>query len=163
MHITSRSEYGMRAMILLAEQMADERLSATVIAERTLVPLKYLEQILRDLKRAGLVRSYAGVRGGYRLAAHASEVTAGQIVRAVDKDVMPVSCVWDDDRPTCELEIGCNLRPLWKRVQLAVSDVLDRTTLAQLAHNPGIPTEFDIQEEASETRTDEKIAKDYSI
>ncbi|MEL6348376.1 MAG: Rrf2 family transcriptional regulator [Myxococcota bacterium] len=135
MAITTRSEYGMRAMILLAEQMGDELLSTTELARRAFIPRKYLEQILRDLKHANLVTSRAGVNGGYRLARPPRQITAGQIVCVLDK-MNIMTCVGPSDKPPCDHQIGCSLRPLWQRVYAAMNDVLDSTTLEQLAFNP---------------------------
>lgn len=135
MAITTRSEYGMRAMLLLAEQVDDELLSTTELARRALIPRKYLEQILRDLKQAGLVISHAGVHGGYRLSRAPAQITAGEVVRCLDQvDVM--GCVSAEPQAPCEQRRGCSLRPLWQRLQSAIQDVLDSTTLDQLAVTP---------------------------
>jgi Rrf2 family protein len=135
MPITSRSEYGMRAMILLAEQFGEERLSASELAKRGHIPVKYLEQILAELKRAHLVISHAGARGGYRLARPAAEISAGDVIRALDGTMSPMSCVASVQQDPCELEVGCHLRPLWTRLQQAMSEVLDGTSLHQLAYS----------------------------
>ena len=137
MAITTRSEYGMRAMILLAEQLGDELLSTAEVARRAYIPRKYLEQILRDLKRGGLVLSQAGVHGGYRLARPAARITAGQIVRCLDHvDVMGCVSKEPKKKAPCDHLRGCALRPLWQRLQGAIHEVLDATTLEQLAFNP---------------------------
>lgn len=133
MPITSRSEYGMRAMILLAEQAPDDLVSASEVSRREHIPLKYLEQLLSELKKAGLVASHPGARGGYRLARPASDVPVAEIVRALDGPFAPMSCVADGERPPCAFEANCKLRPLWSRLHLAVHEVLDQTTLAELA------------------------------
>lgn len=133
MPITSRSEYGMRAMILLAEQQGDELLSASELSRREHIPLKYLEQLLSELKKGGLVVSFPGARGGYRLARAPGEVTVGEVVRALDGAFAPMSCVVDGEREPCAFEEGCKLRPLWSRVHVALHNVLDKTTLLELA------------------------------
>lgn len=136
MPITSRSEYGMRAMILLAEQPRDELLSASELSRREHIPLKYLEQLLSELKKGGLVVSFPGARGGYRLARAPEQVTVGEVVRALDGAFAPMSCVHDGpDRTPCAFEEGCKLRPLWSRLYKAVHGVLDETSLSQLAHS----------------------------
>jgi Rrf2 family protein len=80
MSITTRSEYGLRALALLAEQLGDERLSASEIARREEIPIKYLEQILSSLKRAGLVQSRAGAHGGYRLTRDPREISVAEVI-----------------------------------------------------------------------------------
>lgn len=134
MAITTRSEYGMRAMIVLAEQLGDELLSTTELARTAHIPRKYLEQILRELKSAGLVTAQAGARGGYRLARPAAQITAGQIVRCLDQTQI-MDCVSETPRKPCERMFGCSLRPLWQRLQDAMHEVLDSTSLEQLAFN----------------------------
>jgi Rrf2 family cysteine metabolism transcriptional repressor len=123
MPITTRSEYGMRAMLLLASEPDGQRMSATELAERARIPRKYLEQILRDLKSAGLIRSYAGVQGGYQLTRPTTEITAGEVVRSLDQ-MNIMGCVG-----------GCSLRPLWQRLYAAMHEVLDSTTLQQLTES----------------------------
>lgn len=133
MPITSRSEYGMRAMILLAEQQGTDLLSASELSRREHIPLKYLEQLLSELKKGGLVTSFPGARGGYRLARASEEITVGEVVRALDGAFAPMSCVVDGDREPCAFEEGCKLRPLWSRLHVALHNVLDKTTLHELA------------------------------
>ena len=135
MAITTRSEYGMRAMIVLAEQLGDEVVSTAELARTAHIPRKYLEQILRDLKAAKLVLSQAGARGGYRLARSAAHITAGQIVRSLDQTEI-MACVGASQQSrSCDHIFGCSLRPLWQRLQDAMHSVLDETSLDQLAFN----------------------------
>lgn len=136
MSFTTRSEYGLRAMVLLAEQFGDEVLSAARIARQESIPPKYLEHILRELKRAGLVVSRAGARGGYRLARASREITVCDVVVAVDG--APAL------RPSGEEAAGSRgqgagrLRPLWQKLDAAMLAVLQSTTLDQLAFSPQI-------------------------
>ena len=136
MPITSRSEYGMRAMILLAEQQGEDLISASELSRREHIPLKYLEQLLSELKKGGLVVSHPGARGGYRLARNAQKITVGEVVRSLDGPFAPMSCVQEGDRPACAFEVGCKLRPLWSKLHAAVQEVLDNTTLDGLAFGP---------------------------
>jgi Rrf2 family cysteine metabolism transcriptional repressor len=134
MPITTRSEYGMRAMLLLASEPDGQRMSATELAERARIPRKYLEQILRDLKSAGLIRSYAGVQGGYQLTRPTTEITAGEVVRSLDQ-MNIMGCVGAASEPSCDQLLGCSLRPLWQRLYAAMHEVLDSTTLQQLTES----------------------------
>jgi len=138
MPITSRSEYGMRAMIVLAEQGADDLLSASELARREHIPLKYLEQLLAELKKAGLLISFPGARGGYRLSRPAPAIQVGEIVRALDGPLAPMNCVSDGERTPCAFEANCKLRPLWSLLHGAVLGVLDHTTLEQVAGSGGL-------------------------
>lgn len=136
MAITTRSEYGLRAMSLLAEQLGDELLSASEIARREDIPVKYLEQILSAVRKAGLVRSQPGARGGYRLARPAREITVREVVVAVDGPVSPLACSAKERASTPGYSGTNRLRPLWDRLELAMRDVLEHTTLDQLAFSP---------------------------
>lgn len=127
MAITTRSEYGLRAMVLLSEQFGDELLSAKELAGRERIPLKYLEQILAELKRSGLVVSQAGARGGYRLARPARTIRVADVVSALDG---PLGRVPRDT--TSGAAVGQRLQPLWARLERAMTTVLESTTLEQL-------------------------------
>ena len=131
MAITTRSEYGMRAMLLLATAESEERMSAGELSEQARIPRKYLEQILRDLKRAGLIRSYAGVHGGYQLTRPATCITAGEVIRSLDQMNVMI-CVGEAAAQSCDQLLGCSLRPLWQKLYTAMHEVLDSSTLQQL-------------------------------
>lgn len=130
MPITRRSEYGLRAMVLLGEQVGEERLSATELSRREAIPIKYLEQILAALRKAGLVTSQAGAKGGYRLARPAAQITIGCIVRALDGPLDPGPI--DAAPPPSAGQPEARLWPLWRRLGQAMREVLDGTTLDQL-------------------------------
>jgi Rrf2 family protein len=123
----------MRAMLLLASGAPALRMSTTELSDGARIPRKYLEQILRDLKRAGLVRSYAGVHGGYELTRPATDITTGEIIRSLDS-MSIMSCVGEvkSTDTACEQLLGCSLRPLWQRLDRAMHEVLESTTLHQL-------------------------------
>ena len=140
MVITTRSEYGMRAMLLMATSGSSTRTSSTKLAEQAKLPKKYLEQILRDLKLAGLLLSHPGVHGGYQLSRSATLITAGEVIRALD-EMTVMNCV-GDATPTqsCDQFLGCSLRPLWQRLYEAMHEVLDSTTLQQLTEGSCVAT-----------------------
>ena len=132
MNVSTKSEYGMRAMIYLAERRARRVVPAREIAEHWKVPVKYLEQILKILKDAGLVESQVGVSGVYRLTRAPSLITAGEVIRALDGRLAPISCVSHGEYVPCEFEMGCGLKVLWERTYAAILGVLDHTTVADL-------------------------------
>jgi Rrf2 family cysteine metabolism transcriptional repressor len=136
MSITTRSEYGLRALALLAEQLGDERLSASEIARREEIPIKYLEQILSSLKRAGLVQSRAGAHGGYRLTRDPREISVAAVIAAVDGDPGPLPCGAAPAEGPLPFQGSHRLRPLWLALGTAMQDVLRATTLDQLAFSP---------------------------
>ena len=136
MNISTKSEYGLRALIYLASNAERGATPAREIAEEWNVPIKYLEQILKTLREAGLVESQVGVGGGYRLARPATLITAGEVIRALDGRIAPMGCVSSYDYVPCEFEPACGLRTLWLRTRAAILGVLDQTTVADLCTPP---------------------------
>lgn len=138
MIFTTKAEYGVRLLVELGRQDGEGPVSLKAIAESERLPLAYLERIVALLKRAGLVESTRGARGGYRLARDPSQVTMDEAISALEGEVAPMSCFYDDasgERVLCSHEgdaQACATRLLWLRVQGGVSEALGRTTLAEL-------------------------------
>jgi Rrf2 family protein len=134
MKVSTRVHYGLRAMTELARSYAEQRLlSIAEIARSEDLPLAYLEQLVGELRRAGLVEGTRGVRGGYRLARAPSAITVGDVYRVLEGAVAPVECTAEDYLPgSCVREPVCLSRSIWDRVQRAILDVLDSTTLDDL-------------------------------
>ncbi len=132
MKISSRGEYSLRALIVLG-QSTQQVMSIGDIAERTLVPVHYLEQILLQLKMIGVVKSKRGVHGGYALRLLPEEINIGEIIRKLEGPLAPMGCVSLTAYDPCPLEEkGCLLKPLWALVRDTVAHVLDQTTLDAL-------------------------------
>ncbi len=136
MKLTKRGEYGIKALIDLAAQ--DDPQAATQIkdiAQRQKIPIKFLEQILLTLKNSGVLRSRAGVGGGYYLAKPPAEITLGHVVRVLDGPLAPISCVSQTayERCVCADEATCGLRLTMLDVRNAIADILDQTTLADVS------------------------------
>lgn len=140
MNVSTKSEYGLRALIYLADHGEREAVPAREIAEKWNVPVKYLEQILKLLKENGIVASQVGLGGGYRLTRPATLITAGEIIRILDGRLSPMGCVSTYDYEPCEFEPACGLKTLWARARAALVGVLDQTTIADLctpaSHKP---------------------------
>lgn len=105
------------------------------IAREESIPLKFLEAILLDLKGHGLLESKLGRKGGYRLSRPPSSVTVGSIIRMMEGPLAPIPCASETAYrpcPECKDVEGCGTRIIMREVRDAVSDVLDRTTLADL-------------------------------
>lgn len=129
MWISTKAQYGMRALVEVALG-GDEPTSLKTVAERQSLSHQYLEQIFAVLRRAGIVESVRGARGGYRVARPLDQVPALEVVELLEGSVAPVSCI--DDEANC-LRVGrCSTEVLWRRVDLAVRDVLGSITLAEL-------------------------------
>jgi Rrf2 family protein len=138
MRLSKRGEYGLRAMIALAEPAekgsAPKMMQIKEISERENISTKFLEQILLALKNAGLVHSKMGVGGGYYLARPAKDITFGQIFRVLDGPVAPIKCVSQMAYEPCGCpdEATCGLRLVMGDVRNAISDILDKTSLADV-------------------------------
>lgn len=111
------------------------------IAKRQHLPVRYLEQILLSLKRAGFLESKRGVSGGYYLTKHPREITIGAIIRAMEGPIIPIFCVGSDKREICIEEPHCSLRDIWADVRDAVVQIVDRTTLEDLCRRIRIKQE----------------------
>jgi Rrf2 family cysteine metabolism transcriptional repressor len=136
MKVSTRVHYGLRAMTELARSYGDERLvSISEIARTEDLPVAYLEQLVGELRRAGLVEGTRGVHGGYRLARPPAEMTVGEVYRVLEGEVAPVECTAEHYLPgSCPREPVCLSRSIWDRVQRAILGVLDANTLEDLLH-----------------------------
>jgi Rrf2 family protein len=144
MNVSTKSEYGLRALIYLASHDDRGAVPAREIAAEWSVPVKYLEQILKTLKEGEIVESQVGVGGGYRLSRPASLITAGEVIRILDGRIAPMGCVSSTDYVPCEFEPSCGLRTLWARTRAAMLGVLDQTTIADLSRPPSRGAVVDI-------------------
>lgn len=137
MKVSTRGEYGVRAMVALAHHYGEGPLSIAEIARQSNIPSAYLEQLVAPLRRAGLVTSRRGARGGYILSRDPAEIRVGDVYRVMEGPVAPMDCVSEDQADqTCPLIDGCETRPIWLKVRDSIVDVLDSTTLADLATKP---------------------------
>jgi Rrf2 family protein len=138
MRLSKRGEYGLRAMISLADYTDREDASPLVqikeISERENIPSKFLEQILLALKNAGLLQSKMGFGGGYYLARPPAEINLGKIVRVLDGPLAPIRCVSQMAYEPCDCpdEQTCGLRMVMGDVRNAIADILDHTSLADV-------------------------------
>lgn len=131
--ISQKLEYAIRAMIELSQHRAEGVLvSARQIAERQQIPLRFLEQQLGALGKAGLVESFRGAGGGCRLARAPQEITVAQVADAIEGHMYPVFCLEPSDH-TCFADSRCGLQGFWADVAHAVQRVFEETTVADLA------------------------------
>ncbi|CAN5778842.1 Rrf2 family transcriptional regulator [soil metagenome] len=133
MKVSTRGEYGVRAMVTLAKRHGTGPASIATIAEESAIPYSYLEQLIAPLKRAGLVESRRGAAGGYQLSRPPGEMRIGEIYRAMEGPIAPMDCVSEDtDVQTCPLIPNCETRPVWMSVRDSIAQTLDSMTLADL-------------------------------
>jgi Rrf2 family protein len=131
--LSQKCKYALQALLVLARENSEELLLVSDIAERENLPKKFLEAILLELNRNGLVRSRRGRGGGYARAKPADLITFGQVVRIMDGPLAPLSCVsvnyyrrCDD----CKDEQACEIRKVMRRVRDAIAMELDGTSLS---------------------------------
>ena len=137
MKVSTRGEYGVRAMVSLAHHFGEGPMSITEIARQTNIPPAYLEQLIAPLRRAELVISKRGARGGYVLAREPENIRVGDVYRVMEGPVAPMDCVSEDlDDQNCPLIENCETRPMWLKLRDAMTEALDSTTLADLAKAP---------------------------
>ena len=125
-----RSDYGARAVIDLARRYGEGPVQSAEIAAREAIPEAYLEQLLTSLRKAGLVRSSRGPRGGHELARDPSAVSLGEIVRALEGPFLSLDCLGDADGDPAST--AAVTRELWEEVASAANGILEATTIASL-------------------------------
>ncbi len=131
MKLSTRTRYGMRAIIELAQYEGKRPLQLKAIADRQAISVKYLEQLMSLLRSAGFVRSVRGSKGGYVLARPADQVRLHEIFRCLEGPVTTTECTADSD--VCKRSADCVARDIWMQVEAAVQDVLSAITLADVA------------------------------
>ncbi|MCI9402315.1 MAG: Rrf2 family transcriptional regulator [Oscillospiraceae bacterium] len=130
MKISTKGRYALRLMLDIALTGSEEPVPLRDVAERQDISNKYLEQIVTQLSRAGLVRSVRGMGGGYLLTRRPEEFTVGEILRALEGSLAPVSCA--EDPACCCRADQCVTQEVWEKIQAAVNGVVDNITLADL-------------------------------
>lgn len=131
LRINRKTDYAVRVLLALAKQPQDKRLSTSAIQEQMLVPRAFLQRIVADLSRAGLINTYPGPKGGLQLAHAMDEINLRHIVEAIDGPLLISDCLAENG--TCELDIDCPVRPRWERMQLMIVRELEQASLTVLA------------------------------
>src|SRR2546430_5677276 len=138
MMFSTKAEYGLRGMVELAKHAGEEPVPLAEIAAKDGLPLAYLEHLVARLRKAGLVDSRRGSRGGYLLARPAHEIAMAEIVEALEGSIAPIECISQapDGSIVCSRESDpghvCPTKLLWTRVRFAIVRTLQETTLADL-------------------------------
>jgi len=146
MMFSTKAEYGVRVMVELARRAGGEPVPLAEIAAHDGLPLAYLEHLVARLRKAGLVDSRRGSRGGYMLARAAEEITMAEVVAALEGSIAPIECISEaaDGSIVCSRESSpdhvCPTKLLWTRVRMSIVSTLRETTLADLLNTPTLPT-----------------------
>ena len=130
MRISSRCEYGLRAMVYLAARGGEHPVPLPEIAAEEGIPAPFLERILARLREGGLVKATRGVTGGYQLARESAGIAVGDIVTALEGPLSLVGCVPDEE--ACARAESCASRVVWRRLDTAISGALNGITLEDL-------------------------------
>ena len=136
MKLSVRGEYALRALTVLALDYLEDDSVVPIqqISVRQNIPRRFLEQILNDLRSAGIVESKRGVAGGYRLRLPPDRITLARVIRHIEGPLAPVSCVSEQfyEKCTCPDEKLCGIRSVMQDVRGAIVKILEEVTLAQL-------------------------------
>ena len=134
MRVTTWAEYGLIVAVHLARRGAGTPLPARELAGDEGLPADYVEQILLKLRRAGIVKSARGARGGYALARPPEDVSVRDVVEAAEHRTFEVNCDHHPVHPDrCSSASECSLRPVWRALQRRIDDFLDSVSLADLS------------------------------
>jgi Rrf2 family protein len=131
---TAREQYGLRAMVELARRYGDGPIPLSEVAEIQGLSQGYLEQVVAPLRQSGLLKSWRGAAGGYALTRAPQTITVGDVIRVLEGEIVPMSCVTDKETcaPPCAREGQCATRDVWLTVRVQLEQTLDSTTLADL-------------------------------
>ena len=132
MNITSKGRYALRVMLDLASHTDEGYISLKTIADRQGISMKYLEAIVGSLKRAELLDSTRGKEGGYKLHRPITEYRVGEILRCMEGNLAPVSCINSDGSINCDKAEGCLTAPMWVELDEITSHYLNSITLSDL-------------------------------
>ena len=131
MKISTKGRYALRLMIDVAIHQKEGYVALRDAAQRRGISVKYLEQIVTPLHRAGLVRSIRGAQGGYRLSKEPERYTAGEILRAIEGSFAPIACL-ETETNECRNYQSCPTVGFWEGMYRVISDYVDSVTLKQL-------------------------------
>jgi Rrf2 family iron-sulfur cluster assembly transcriptional regulator len=135
MKLSTKTRYGTRILIELALQLDKGAIQVSKISSSQKIPVKYLEQILRTLKKAGIVKSVRGPKGGHLLAKDPGEISLGQIVRLLEGQTDLVECVSSPEK--CEMASDCLVRNAWYGATSVLYEKLDGISIADLIRSDG--------------------------
>ncbi len=132
MIISTKCQYALRAVFEIARSNQDGVMTIADIAQAQHVPQRFLEGILNQLRKGGLLEARRGRSGGYQLAREAAEITVGDVVKLIDGPIRAVVCVEDARTGDCPLQENCVFLPTWQKVQEGIDQTLGATDFQQL-------------------------------
>jgi Rrf2 family protein len=134
MKFSTKGTYGLRAVVELAARYGEGPVSLSAVAAEQGISEAYLEQLMRSLKNAGLVTTVRGKTGGYSLTREPTEISVGEVLRALEGSTNVVDCIGSGAN-VCEKACTCSARPLFLKLQCRINAVLDETTIGELTED----------------------------
>ena len=131
MKVSTRGRYGLRAMVELAKHKGEGAIPLRKIANKQDISEQYLEQLFSNLRKAGLIESVRGAKGGYLLKNSAENISVKEIITALEGPIAPVDCVLDS-KDRCEYKDDCVTKILWEKLKSCIDDMLESITLKDL-------------------------------
>ena len=131
MRVPMKVDYGVRALVELANHVGEGPLPTSEIASRQEIPEPYLDQVLSVLQKFGIIRSRRGPQGGYTLTKSPSDINLGMVMGPLDGTVAPLVCI--EEPAECTFSGACAQREVWQTVVATVQNVLGMTTIADIA------------------------------
>ena len=132
MKLSTKGRYGLRALIDLAKYSEEEPVPISGISARQGISERYLEQLMALLKKAGLVKSVRGAGGGYVLAKDASDISVGDVLRALEGELEPVKCPAFQEEESCEAAGECVTKYVWKKINESINRTVDEIKIDTL-------------------------------
>ena len=132
MKLSTKGQYGLKAMISLGVYAKDNYITIKEIATNVGVSDNYLEQLIALLRKAGYVKSRRGAQGGYKLAKDPKDISVGQILRALEGSLAPTSCSCEDSMHQCTNHDRCIAQEVWIKIRDGINDVVDSIMLETL-------------------------------
>lgn len=134
MIISTKCQYALRAVYEIARSNQGRVMTIGDIAKAQSIPQRYLEGILNQLRKDGLLEAQRGRSGGYKLAKDPRNITVGEVVRLIDGPIRVVVCVEESITTDCPMQDNCAFLPTWQKVQEVIDQALDATSFSQLLH-----------------------------
>ncbi|MFA9463896.1 MAG: Rrf2 family transcriptional regulator [Velocimicrobium sp.] len=133
MKLSTKGRYGLRAVLDIALNSDEDAVSLSTIAERQSISISYLEQLIAKLKKAGIVTSTRGAKGGYILSKKPSEISVGEVLRALEGNLDPVDCAEiAGGESTCNASDVCVTKYVWKRISDSINSAVNSLMLSEL-------------------------------
>ncbi|MGH2585048.1 MAG: RrF2 family transcriptional regulator [Dehalococcoidia bacterium] len=130
MRVSTKGDYGIRALVELAQHCGEGPVQSAEIARRQCIPEPYLDQLLTTLRRAGFIRSVRGPQGGHALLREPDEIRLNEVIEALEGSLSPIACL---DEPNCTKPGACAQRDVWEEVRRATHEILAGVTIGDLS------------------------------